>query len=80
MGLISAWFRHGGSRHNLTIPLALGTNTKLLHHSTDLSTPSGTRMSTFVAFLTPPGTAFEVQMSCVSVVLGMVCCLVLVAM
>ena len=23
MGLISAWFRHAGSRHNLTIPLAL---------------------------------------------------------
>ena len=32
-GLISAWFNCAGSRHSLTLPLALGTSTKLLHHS-----------------------------------------------
>ena len=33
IGHISAWFRDAGSRHSLTLPLALGTSTKLLHHS-----------------------------------------------
>ena len=47
IGLISAWFRHAGSRHNLTLPLALVTNTKLLHHSDVLSTPSGAIMYSF---------------------------------
>ena len=27
MGLIGTWFNHAGSKHNLTLPLALGTNT-----------------------------------------------------
>ena len=47
MGLNSAWFRCTGSRHNLTISLPLGTNTKLLHLSTDSLTHSGTIMSSF---------------------------------
>ena len=47
MGLICAWFRHTGSKHNLITPLAMGTNTKLLHHSADLSTPSSAIMSSF---------------------------------
>ena len=48
-GLINAWFNLAGSKHNLTLPFALGTNTKLLHHSTVLSIPSGVIMCTFVA-------------------------------
>ena len=44
MGLINAWFNHAGSRHSHTLPLALGTNTKLLHHSNVSSTPRGTIM------------------------------------
>ena len=44
-GLINAWLSHAGSKHSLTLPLALGTNTKLLHHSNVLSTPSGVLMS-----------------------------------
>ena len=47
MGLISAWFRCAGSKHNPTIPLALGTNSKLLHHSADSLTPSGAIMLSF---------------------------------
>ena len=46
-GLINAWFNLAGSKHNLTLPLVLGTNTKLLHHSAILSTPSGVIMSMF---------------------------------
>ena len=44
-GLINAWLNHAGSKHSLTLPLALGTNTKLLHHSDVSSTPSGVMMS-----------------------------------
>ena len=39
-GLINVWFSHAGSKHNQTLPLALGTNTKLLHHSNISLTPS----------------------------------------
>ena len=46
-GLINAQFNLAGSKHNLTIPFALGTNTKLLHHSVVLSTPSGLIISNF---------------------------------
>ena len=45
MGLMNAWYNSAGSKHNLTLPLALGTNTKLLYHSGVLSTPSGVIMS-----------------------------------
>ena len=45
IGHINAWFNWAGSKHNLTLPLALGTNTKLLHHSAVLSTPSGVMIS-----------------------------------
>ena len=45
MGLINAWFNHAGLKHNLTLPFALGTNTKLLHSSAILSTSSGVIMS-----------------------------------
>ena len=45
MGLINAWFTCAGSKHNLTLPLALGTSTKLLHHSDSLSSPIGTIMA-----------------------------------
>ena len=45
IGLISAWFNHARSRHGLTIPLALGTNTKLLHHSDISLTPRDAIMS-----------------------------------
>ena len=45
MGLINAWFNHAGSKHSLTLVLALGTNTKLIHHSDILSTSSGVIMS-----------------------------------
>ena len=47
MGLINAQFDLTGSRHNLTLPFALGTNTKLLHHSAVLSIPSAMIMSNF---------------------------------
>ena len=47
MGLINALFSLAGSRHNLTLPFALGTNTKLLHHSAISSTPRGVMMSIF---------------------------------
>ena len=46
-GLINAWFHITGSKHNLTLPFALGTNTKLLHHSVLLSISSGVIMSSF---------------------------------
>ena len=44
-GLINAWISCAGSKHSLTLLLALGTNTKLLHHSDVSSTPSGVMMS-----------------------------------
>ena len=44
-GLISAWFNWAGSKHSLTLPLALGTATKLLHHSNTSSTPRGVIIS-----------------------------------
>ena len=44
-GLISAWFSQAGSKHSLTLPLALGTTTKLLHHSDTSSTPKGVFIS-----------------------------------
>ena len=47
-GLINAWFNVTGSKHNLTLPCALVTNTKLLHHSTVTSIPKGVMMSNFV--------------------------------
>ena len=45
MGLINAQFIYAESKHNLTLPLTLGTNIKLLHHSAVLSTPTGVIMS-----------------------------------
>ena len=45
LGLINAWFNHAGSKQNLTLPLALGTNAKLLHHSDISSASSGVIMS-----------------------------------
>ena len=45
MGHINAWFNHAGCKHNLTLPLALGINTKLLHHSDISSTLSGAVIS-----------------------------------
>ena len=47
IGLMRAWFWQAGSRHNPTLPLALGANTKLLHHSDVSWTPSGSIMSSF---------------------------------
>ena len=44
-GVINTWFKLTESKHNLTIPLALGTNTKLLHHFVISSTPNGVIMS-----------------------------------
>ena len=80
MGLISAWFKHAESRHNSTIPLALDTNSKLLCHSADLLTPSGTIMLSFCSLLIPPGLAFEVHMPHVSEVFCMACYPALAAM
>ena len=80
IGLISAWFKCAGSRHNLTLPLALVTSTKLWHHSNGLLTPSSAMMSNFVLFLSPHWTVFVVCMPHILVVLGKVCCLVLGAM
>ena len=48
-GLINAWFNLTESKHNLTLPFALGTNTKLLHHSAVLSPPSAVIVSNFLA-------------------------------
>ena len=45
MGFINAWFSHTGSKHSLTLPLALGTSTKLLYYSDISSIPSGAIMS-----------------------------------
>ena len=45
MGLIKAWFSHAWSKHSLTLPLALCTNTKVLHHSAISLNPSGVIMS-----------------------------------
>ena len=47
MGLISAWFSLAGSKHSLTLPIVLDTNTELLHHSADSSIPRGVMMSIF---------------------------------
>ena len=44
-GLINAWLNFAQSKHNLTLPLALGTNTKLLHYSAISPTPRGIIMS-----------------------------------
>ena len=44
-GLISAYFNWVGSKHSLTLPLALGTGTKLLHHSDTSSIPRGVFVS-----------------------------------
>ena len=45
IGLINVWFNCAGSKHSLTLPMALGTNTKLLLHSAILSTPSSVIIS-----------------------------------
>ena len=44
-GLINAWVSFSGSRHNLTYPFGFVTDTKVLHHSTVSSMPSGAMMS-----------------------------------
>ena len=48
--LINVWFNLAGSKHNLTLLFALGTNTNLLHHSTVSSIPSGMIMSSFCSW------------------------------
>ena len=45
MDLINAWYSHAGSKHKLTLLLALGTGTKLLHHYDVSLTPSGAIIS-----------------------------------
>ena len=45
IGLINGWLSCTGPKHNCTLPFALGTNTKLLHHSAVSSTPIGVMMS-----------------------------------
>ena len=70
IGLISAWLRCARPRHNLTFQLALGTSTKLLHHSDVSLTHRGAIMSYFVAFLTLPGMVFEGCMPCILAVLS----------
>ena len=45
ISLINAWLSHMGSKHSCTLPFALGTTTKLLHHSAISSTPRGVKMS-----------------------------------
>ena len=49
-GLINASFNLAGSKHNLTLQFAFGTNTKLLHHTAVSSTPSGVIMSSFCSW------------------------------
>ena len=44
---MSVVFSFAGSWNNLTLPFDLGTSTKLLHHSTVSSMPSGVMMSCF---------------------------------
>ena len=73
IGLINAWFNFAGSKHNLTFPFALGTNTKLLHHSTVSSTPSGVIISSFIASPTHPSMVFVVHMLGISVALDRAC-------
>ena len=46
-GLSSTLLSLAGSRHSHTLLLALGTKTKLLHHSDDSSTSNGTIISCF---------------------------------
>ena len=43
--IINAWLSHTGSKHRCTLLFALGTTTKLLHHSAISSTPRGVMMS-----------------------------------
>ena len=71
IGLISAWFKHAGSRHNVTFPLALGTSTKLLHLSDVSLTPQGAIMSCFCSLYNSSLKDFEVYMPCILEVLGM---------
>ena len=47
MGLISTWLNLTRSKHNLILPFALHTNTQLLHHSANSSTPIGVMISIF---------------------------------
>ena len=42
IGLIRTLFNQAGSKHNLTLPFAFATSTKLLHHSYVSSTSRGT--------------------------------------
>ena len=77
--LISAWFCHAGSRHNLTLPFALGINTKLLHHSAVSSTPSGPMMSCFCRCFNFSKGFCSTHATCFGGA-WQVCCLVLAAM
>ena len=73
IGFINAWFNHAGSRHSLTLPLALGTNTKLLHHSAVSSTPSGVIISICCNWSNSSLNSFVTHMLHILVVLDMAC-------
>ena len=74
ISLINTWLSHAGSKHSLTLPLALGTNTKLLHHSAISSIPRGAMMSISCSHSSSFLNGFCNVMPCTLVALGMACC------
>ena len=73
MGLINVWSSHAESKHSLTLPLALGTSTKLLHHLDISSTPSGAVISCCCSLSNSFWTASLVHMLHILVAPGMPC-------
>ena len=73
MGLINTWLNCAGSKHNLTSPLALGTNTKLFHQSAVFSTASGVIMSSCCNQSSSSLNSFVAHMLHILVVLDMAC-------
>ena len=47
---MSGWWSIAGSKHNLTIPIGFGSNTKLLHQSAVIFSPSDMMMSCLCSY------------------------------
>ena len=75
IGLIGTWLSLAGSKHNHTLPFALGTTTKLLHHSDISSMPRVLWCPTVVVVPAPLVVVSVAHMPHTLVVLGMACCL-----
>ena len=74
ISLINAWLSCTGSKHSHALPFALGTTTKLLHHSAVLSTPRGAMMSSSCSHFSSSLNSSVMHMPHALVALGMACC------